>query len=397
MNENLRQSVNLYRMDADENIELVVGDATEMFPNGGISGIGSGFGRNENQYIWRMTEYNGKLCIGTFDTSSLLEPVGQFANGDILNMTPEEWARLIGFIRDLIEIGGSGDEDGTEAMDKLLAEFSNEEIAHMLATGDVSKLGIDLDKKGIAPETVKAYLMREEISAQNPDALPDFGSIRDLIEKLGGIEGVIAAVRSLLTCASYLTDADRGFDMYISDDGVNFETVTTNGFGDPYNHGLRVFAETSSGLTIGTANPFYGTQVWLMDEGGETEEYTVTFEDGMTGEILGTATVPSGEILGSELFPAAPEHEGFTFIGWDYDGTPVNSDITVTALYEHAAPPADIGDVNMDGSVDTLDALLVLRYVMQVGELEHPELADMDGDGSITTVDALAILRTAIL
>lgn len=318
MNENLRQSVNLYRMDADENIELVVGDATEMFPNGGILGIGSGFGRNENQYIWRMTEYNGKLCIGTFDTSSLLEPVGQFANGDILNMTPEEWARLIGFIR-------------------------------------------------------------------------------DLIEKLGGIEGVMAAVRSLLTCASYLTDADRGFDMYISDDGVNFETVTTNGFGDPYNHGLRVFAETSSGLTIGTANPFYGTQVWLMDEGGETEEYTVTFEDGVTGEILGTATVPAGEILGSELFPAAPEHEGFTFIGWDYDGTPVNSDITVTALYEHAAPPADIGDVNMDGSVDTLDALLVLRYVMQVGELEHPELADMDGDGSITTVDALAILRTAIL
>ena len=282
-------------------------------------------------------------------------------------------------------------------MDKLLAEFSNEEIAHMLATGDVSKLGIDLDKKGIAPETVKAYLMREEISAQNPDALPDFGSIRDLIEKLGGIEGVMAAVRSLLTCASYLTDADRGFDMYISDDGVNFETVTTNGFGDPYNHGLRVFAETSSGLTIGTANPFYGTQVWLMDEGGETEEYTVTFEDGVTGEILGTATVPSGEILGSELFPAAPEHEGFTFIGWDYDGTPVNSDITVTALYEQAAPPADIGDVNMDGSVDTLDALLVLRHVMQVGELEHPELADMDGDGSITTVDALAILRTAIL
>lgn len=397
MNENLRQSVNLYRMDADENIELVVGDATEMFPNGGISGIGSGFGRNENQYIWRMTEYNGKLCIGTFDTSSLLEPVGQFVNGDILNMTPEEWARLIGFIRDLIGISGGGDEDGTEAMDKLLAEFSNEEIAHMLATGDVSKLGIDLDKKGIAPETVKAYLMREEISAQNPDALPDFGSIRDLIEKLGGIEGVIAAVRSLLTCASYLTDADRGFDMYISDDGVNFETVTTNGFGDPYNHGLRVFAETSSGLTIGTANPFYGTQVWLMDEGGETEEYTVTFEDGVTGEILGTATVPAGEILGSELFPAAPEHEGFTFIDWDYDGAPVNSDITVTALYEHAAPPADIGDVNMDGSVDTLDALLVLRYVMQVGELEHPELADMDGDGSITTVDALAILRTAIL
>ena len=51
----------------------------------------------------------------------------------------------------------------------------------------------------------------------------------------------------------------------------------------------------------------------------------------------------------------------------------------------------------MDGSVDTLDALLVLRYVMQIGELEHPELADMDGDGVVDTVDALAILRRAIL
>lgn len=51
VNANLEQSVNLYRMDKDENIELLVGDATTMFPNGGISGIGSGFGHNENQYI----------------------------------------------------------------------------------------------------------------------------------------------------------------------------------------------------------------------------------------------------------------------------------------------------------------------------------------------------------
>ena len=92
VNANLEQSVNLYRMDKDENIELLVGDATTMFPNGGISGIGSGFGHNENQYIWRMEVYDGKLYIGTFDTSSLLEPIGQFSNGDIIGMTPEQWA-----------------------------------------------------------------------------------------------------------------------------------------------------------------------------------------------------------------------------------------------------------------------------------------------------------------
>ena len=91
MNRNLEQSVSLYRMDKNEDIELVMGDATKMFPEGGKSGLGSGFGRNENQYIWRMEEYNGKLYVGTFDTSSLLEPVGQFANGDLLSMTPAEW------------------------------------------------------------------------------------------------------------------------------------------------------------------------------------------------------------------------------------------------------------------------------------------------------------------
>lgn len=84
MNKNLSQSVNLYRMDADENMELVVGDPTEMFPEGGTSGVGSGFGHNENQYIWRMTVHDGKLYCGTFDTSSLLEPIGQFANGDLM-------------------------------------------------------------------------------------------------------------------------------------------------------------------------------------------------------------------------------------------------------------------------------------------------------------------------
>ena len=31
----------------------------------------------------------------------------------------------------------------------------------------------------------------------------------------------------------------------------------------PYNHGLRAFATTDQGLCLGTANPFYGTQVWI--------------------------------------------------------------------------------------------------------------------------------------
>ena len=52
----LSQSVNLYRMDADYNIDLVVGDATKTFPDGSISGWESGYtglnghGSRINQY-----------------------------------------------------------------------------------------------------------------------------------------------------------------------------------------------------------------------------------------------------------------------------------------------------------------------------------------------------------
>ena len=40
INANLEQSVNLYRMDRDENMELVVGNATRMFPSGSLSRAG---------------------------------------------------------------------------------------------------------------------------------------------------------------------------------------------------------------------------------------------------------------------------------------------------------------------------------------------------------------------
>ena len=50
MNLNFEQPVNFYRMDENEDIELVVGDKDEMFPEGGLSVI-SISGR-----WWNMTE-----------------------------------------------------------------------------------------------------------------------------------------------------------------------------------------------------------------------------------------------------------------------------------------------------------------------------------------------------
>jgi hypothetical protein len=47
-----------------------------------------------------------------------------------------------------------------------------------------------------------------------------------------------------------------GFDLYRSFDGENWLPVSTDGFGNPYNYGIRSFADTPYGLFLGTVNPF---------------------------------------------------------------------------------------------------------------------------------------------
>ncbi len=100
----LSSPVCLWCLDQNENIEMVAGDANEVFPNGPIGNMSAGFGSNMNQYVWRMQEYDGKFYLGTFDISSLAYPLMQFTNGDVLKMTDEEWESQINYIFTLIEI-----------------------------------------------------------------------------------------------------------------------------------------------------------------------------------------------------------------------------------------------------------------------------------------------------
>ena len=58
-------------------------------------------------------------------------------------------------------------------------------------------------------------------------------------------------------------------------------------------------------------------------------------------------------------------------------------------------PEITVGDVNMDGRVDSADAMLILRYTMGLAELDEDALAaaDVNGDGTVDASDALLILR----
>ena len=88
----------------------------------------------------------------------------------------------------------------------------------------------------------------------------------------------------------------------------------------------------------------------------EVPEYDVIFVDGLTNEpIPGGYTVEAGTVLDEADFPTPPEHEGYAFTGWDYNGAPVYSDLTIKARYrDPSATTATIsltaGDVFGDGS-----------------------------------------------
>lgn len=119
--------------------------------------------------------------------------------------------------------------------------------------------------------------------------------------------------------------------------------------------------------------------------------YKVTFVDTVANAVIEVQTV---EQSASASAPKAPEHDGYTFIGWDRVFANVTSDITVKAMYD---ADAVTGDVNGDGSVNTADAVVILKYSAEMIQLDNTQLisGDTNHDSKVNTADAVLILKYA--
>lgn len=251
---NLSQSINLYRMDADENVEMVVGDPTEMFPKS-LSGLGSGYESSHlMQYTWMTTVFDGTMYLSSMDQNSLLRPAAMFLNADMLPQGREEWKSQIGYVKTLINKMKNEETNGTSRLLPSLVRM-NRSFDAMNALLDTN------DFESFAAEYENALNISERIRGILPE---NMRPVLDLLLNVATLENF----RDLLTCAKYLSGSEPGFDLYAitanDEGGVDITTVTTNGFGDRYNHGLRVFANTDDYMVIGTANPFMGAQFWRM-------------------------------------------------------------------------------------------------------------------------------------
>ena len=110
-----------------------------------------------------------------------------------------------------------------------------------------------------------------------------------------------------------------------------------------------------------------------------------------------------GTALTNEQMLRAESFEGFDFeTVWTMDGNsgypyPKLINNFQTAVY---APIANSGDANGDGTVNAVDALVAMRYVLGVStESLTPEqiaAADFNGDGAVNAVDTLLIMRFSL-
>ena len=374
---NLEQSVNLYRMDKNENVEMLVGDKNDTFPKGGSTGLGSGYDNHMNQYTWQTTVHEGKMYLSTMNTTTLLEPIAQFTNGDILNMNEKDWNNTVHYLRVFLRLlWGMGPTDPASA----IATQSNDQNAKVTtqtmpstdnpeALVDWARIQAGKDASAAQPQTTDAksvssakpisltaaqtkelvdgikdgsivpgslaasgssdeasqlFDINNELdnlgsqlsdkgSADIADIIPDkFKGLYEMLVKLTSKANLKAYAKSL----PYLAKSKRGFNLFeitdrsAANEGVTVGTVTDNGFGDPFNHGLRIFCDTDDYMVVGTANPFYGTQLWRVRNTQYAVNVSATEGGSASADVERAAK-------GSKVTLTATANKGYHFKEWN--------------------------------------------------------------------------------
>ncbi len=122
----------------------------------------------------------------------------------------------------------------------------------------------------------------------------------------------------------------------------------------------------------------------------QTTEHTVVFY-GFNGQVLSTQQVEDGAAAAAPSVPAVINNSNgsYRFYGWDADFSSVTSDMEIHAEY------VLIGDTDLNGTVNSADALLAQRYALHLNTLTAKQIfaGDVSGEGTLNSADALTILR----
>ena len=162
-----------------------------------------------------------------------------------------------------------------DLLNKYITEENLSELVNLI---------LNEEQKKEAMNQIKLYLGLDENAEISEEEMISFATIyvkyeiNDVLEK--AIVKIADAYNKIdwegLEMYNYISNMVKndkwGFDLIRTADGVNFELITDDGFGDKYNYGVPSFLATDEGLYIGTCNPFYGAQLYLLTTGNEEKK-----------------------------------------------------------------------------------------------------------------------------
>lgn len=273
MESSMQNKASIYRLDGDRRVEMVMGSPDAYFnrENGNyLSETYGGFSETDGlsclQYIWRAAEYNGKLIFGTFDASTLYHAFTKLTNGDLIGMPADECESQIRYAVDLLNLLGDK---------KLIDEKTEDLLVGILGTinGLVDKQATEQSVKQLLNGVLQFKKAFDQISPVldkivNADWFTAIaGSVKGLQALYSAIANVnTAGLARYIRISNAIMDNTGGFELYSTEDGVHYTQLIDHGFHDRFNYGCRSFIVGTDGLYIGTANPFYGAQLWKMNE-----------------------------------------------------------------------------------------------------------------------------------
>lgn len=164
--------------------------------------------------------------------------------------------------------GSTAEKLSDEAIDMLfdILVFIQQNIDKDSATEFLSNMLLIVPNADEMLDTLFNYLTVIQNFAGS-DYAKFFGTVKGIIRAVQSAfevidpEGIERYVRISDTLAA---NDDPGFELYCTTDGVHYDTVTLDGFGDKFNYGCRTLLTVDDGLLVGTANPFYGAQLWMV-------------------------------------------------------------------------------------------------------------------------------------
>ena len=282
-----------------------------------------------NDYVWRFAALDGKLYTGTFDSATafnyFLSPI--FFSDEQQQQLLTESDRAI-----TNELLTAVDDSNIGQLRKLLDGIPAEELGlsdEAVETLETAKLacdllynlfGGDIDVESLASVMTTLQRLLPVINYVNPGISPEVVSLLNWLVAAVDVEGL-----QYWAMARALVDREeRGFDLFVTSDGEQWEAVVRDGLGDPYNYGARTFTIFDDALYIGTANPYFGAQLWRVSmdspaltgavaEDGESLSYTVT--GAPENAVLIAARYDGGRMTGMGSTSVSGDAEGTLTVG----------------------------------------------------------------------------------